>query len=186
MISCSIILTQSNVIDVVFRNEKLTHGCSKIYRQLEGLKKIFCEMKYFPANSNQCCGRRLASSKYKNKYQITGSERKIGRPVWRVRYSSSRYAVTHDGGYHCRLYTCCHNFRESFYPNRPWKISFLPRRSFLPYYSETFAREPPPSPDFSYDQYFFNFLLSCSYFFLVCFRSGFAQLLQSGTNLRVL
>lgn len=44
-----------------------------------------------------------------------------------------------------RLYIPCHNFRESFHPGRPWKISFLPRRSFLTR-RRTFARFAKPSP----------------------------------------
>lgn len=49
------------------------------------VEKTFCEVKYFPANDTQCCGRKIASSKYKNKYYIrNGSERKIRWSVWRV------------------------------------------------------------------------------------------------------
>lgn len=50
-----------------------------------------------PSVANE--GLRRQSIKINIRYSYTGGERKIGQLVWRVRSSSSRYAMTHDGGY---------------------------------------------------------------------------------------
>jgi len=129
------------------------------------VEKIFCEMKYFPANGIQCCGWKIASSKYKNKYQIrNGSERKIWWSVWRVSppVPDTPWRITEDTV--VDFIPAVTISANRFIPTDRRKLVFFRVARSYPYYYWTFARKNLPIS--KHNQYFVNFLLSCSHFSL--------------------
>lgn len=91
-----------------------------------------------------------------NIFTTGGREGKIGWFVLRVRSSVPDTPWRMTEATVVGFIPCHHNFRESFHPDGPWKISFLPRRSLLPIFRpDTVGRSRAKISRFSMRPVFF-------------------------------